>query len=270
MSNGEKVLLARQSPFQAIRLTENAEGLRLLRFGREGVLQSIVHPSDPGHLELPYARVLPACFAFRPAASRVLIVGLGGGTLPRFLHHHFPAMKIDVVEIDPDVVELAREYCGFVEDERLGAVVDDGRDFIEAAEPGGYDAIVLDSFDSESIPPHLTTCEFLTAVHTALSPAGVVIANIWGRTHNPLFEAMLRTYREVFPQLYVLDIPVRGTKLFIGLAADNEPEITRDEFLHAVRTLATAHHFPYDLAATVEGFRPGAAETLRGGTVLRD
>lgn len=110
--------------------------MRTLRFGAEGASQRIVKVGDPRHLELPYARVLPACLVFTPLPIRVLIVGLGGGTLPRFLHCHFPAMMIDVVELDPDVVALAREYCGFEEDARMRAYVDDGRDFIEASSGG--------------------------------------------------------------------------------------------------------------------------------------
>ena len=90
MTGGEKVLVSRHSAFQAIRLTEDANGLRTLRFGADGPSQSIVKVGDPGHLELPYARVLPACLAFARKPSRILIVGLGGGSLPRFFHCHFP------------------------------------------------------------------------------------------------------------------------------------------------------------------------------------
>lgn len=131
--NGEKVVVARHSAFQAILLTENESGLRTLRFGSDGALQSVLKVGDPRHLEMPYARVLPACLAFAPNPLRALIVGLGGGTLPRFFRSHFPEMTIDVVELDPDVLEVAREHCGFEEDARMRVYVDDGRDFIERA-----------------------------------------------------------------------------------------------------------------------------------------
>lgn len=270
MSRGggeEKLLVARQSAFHAIRVTQDAAGLRTLRFGAEGASQSIVKSDDPRHLELPYARLLPACLAFHPFARRVLIVGLGGGTLPRFLHSHFPEMTIDVVEIDADVLAVAKEFCGFREDPRLRVTIADGRDIIEAVE-GSYDMIVLDSFGAESIPEHLTTLEFVQAVRQALAPAGFAVANIWGPAVNPLYADMLLTYRAAFADVYVLDVPVARTKLFVGLPTPRLME--RCAVLDAARTLTRERNFQYDLPATIAGFRHAELETTRGGSILRD
>ncbi len=267
MINGEKVLVARHSAFQAIRLTESAAGLRTLRFGSDGPAQSVVKAGDPRHLELPYARVLPACLAFAPDPRRILIIGLGGGSLPRFLHSHFPDTFVDVVELDPEVVDLAREYCGFEEDARLRVVVDDGRDFIEASS-GGYDVIMLDTFDAESIPTHLVTLEFIRAVRKALQSEGIAIANVWGRATNPLYGSMLLTYRAAFEEVYILDVPAPGTKLFIALP--HRREMTRGELIQKAREISLVRGFGYDLSGTIAGFRSAALETIRGGSVLRD
>ncbi len=267
MKNDEKLLVARQSPFQAIRLTEDATGLRTLRFGAEGASQSIVKADDPRHLELPYARLLPACLTFTPDPRRVLIVGLGGGTLPRFLHSHFPQMTIEVVEIDPEVVSLAREYCGFEEDARMRVFVEDGRDFIEASD-GGYDVIILDSFNADAIPSHLTTLEFVSAVRSALAPEGNVVANVWGRAANPLYASMLRTYQGAFEDVYIFDVPLPGTKLFVALP--RRQSMTREELLTKSRALSQRHGFGYDLGGAIAGFRNAVLETVRGGAVLRD
>ncbi len=267
MTNGEKVLVARHSAFQAIRLTESADGLRTLRFGADGPSQSIVKVGDPRHLELPYARVVPACLAFTPNPRRILIIGLGGGTIPRFLHSHFPEMMIDVVELDPEVVALAREYCGFEEGPRLRVHVDDGRDFIETSR-GCYDVIILDSFDTDSIPAHLTTLEFLGAVRNALAPEGIAIANVWGRATNPLYSSMLLTYRAAFEDLYIFDVPAPGTKLFVALSC--RQEMTRAELIEKAREISRRHGFLYDLSGAIAGFRNAALETVRAGTVLKD
>lgn len=85
--------------------------------------------------------------------------------------------------------------------------MDDGRDFIEDSR-GGYDLIILDSFDADSIPRHLATLEFLAGVRKALAPAGIAVANVWGRTTNPLYAHMLLTYRAAFAAVYVFDVPV--------------------------------------------------------------
>lgn len=268
MNHGEKVIVARHSAFQSIRLTEDASGLRTLRFG-EGASQSTVKADDPRHLEMRYTRLLPAGLAFSTDPRRVLMVGLGGGALPRFLHSHFPELTIDVVELDGDVVEVAREHCGFVEDATLRVSVEDGRDFIERSEAGGYDVIILDSYGADSIPAHLTTLEFLGAVRKALAADGIVIANVWGKSVNPLYAHMLRTYQAAFEAVYILDVPARGTKLFVALPGEREA-MTRDAFIARAREISRARGFAYALEETVAGFRNATQETIQGGEVLRD
>jgi spermidine synthase len=265
--NGEKVLVARHSAFQPILLTENEFGLRTLRFGADGVSQSVLKATDPRHLELAYARVLPASLAFVQNPLRVLIVGLGGGSLPRFFHNHFPEMAIDVVELDQDVVDVAKMHCGFAEDARMRVHVEDGRDFIEAV-CGGYDIIILDCFDADRIPQHLATLEFLTSVRSALNPCGIVVANIWGRSSNPLYGHMLITYRTAFDDVYIFDVPQPGSKLFVALPF--KQTTTRDQVVRRAREIGSRHRFNYDLSAEIAGFRSSELETIRSGAVLRD
>ena len=267
MIKDERVLVTRHSAFQTILLTEDGAGLRTLRFGPEGAFQSVVKVGDPRHLELSYARVLPACLVFNQNPLRVLIVGLGGGTLPRFFHSHFPEMMIDVVEIDQGVVDVAKEHCGFEEDARMRVRVDDGRDFIEDSR-GGYDMIILDSFDADSIPRHLATLEFLAGVRKALAPAGVAVANVWGRATNPLYAHMLLTYRAAFADVYIFDVPAPGTKIFAAL--QSRQAMTREELIRQVRTISRHRGFDYDLGDALAGFRNAELETVRGGAVLRD
>ena len=159
----EKILYQKASAYSTIVVSEDEQGLRTLRFGEDGVRQSVVKLDDPDHLELGYSRAMPAAMALVDKPERVLIVGLGGGTIPRLLHSHFPQLGIDVVEIDPDVVAVAKQYFGFQEDERMRAYVDDGRRFI-AQHRNHYDVIFLDAFSADSIPYHLATREFLLEV----------------------------------------------------------------------------------------------------------
>ena len=267
MSNGEKILVSRHSAFNEILLTEDESGLRTLSFGSDGAFQSVLKAGDPRHLALPYARVLPACLAFHLNPLRMLIVGLGGGTLPRFFHSHFPEMMIDVVEIDQGVVDVAKEYCGFAEDARMRVHVEDGRDFIEGSE-GGYDVIILDSFDTDSIPRHLATLEFLRGVRNALAPLGIVVANVWGQAINPLYADMLLTYRAAFEDVYILDVPAPGTKIFGALP--RRQAMTRDELIQRAQEISRHRGFDYELGDVITGFRNADLETLRGGSVLRD
>jgi spermidine synthase len=267
MSHSDRVLVSKHSAFQAILLTEDEAGLRTLRFGTDGVSQSVVKTDDPRHLELPYARVLPACLAFVQNPRRMLIVGLGGGTLPRLFRSLFPHLIIDVVELDGDVLTVAREHCAFAEDAQMHVYVEDGRDFIEAS-ASGYDVIILDCFDAESIPRHLSTLEFVGGVRKALAPGGIAVANIWGRDSNPLFAHMLLTYQAAFADVYVFDVPLRSTKLFAALSVPQV--ITREDVIEKAREASRLHGLDFDLSAGVTGFRHSSGETLRGGSVLRD
>ena len=155
-------------------------------------------------------KAMPVGLAFVKEPKRVLIVGLGGGTIPGFLHKHYPETSIDAVDIDPDVVDVAKRFFGFREDATMKAHVTDGRRFIEECkEP--YDVIFLDAFGSDSIPYHLATREFLQAVRRATKPDGVVLGNVWSSSINRLYDSMVRTYQATFDELYIFD--VRGARL---------------------------------------------------------
>ena len=174
----QTVLYEKESPFNTIVVTEDSRGLRTLYFERNGARQSVVKVGDPDHLVLPYARAMPVGLAFVKEPKRVLIVGLGGGTIPGFLHKHYPETRIDAVDIDPDVVDVARRFFGFREDATMKAHVADGRRFIEECEEP-YDVIVLHAFCSDSIPYHLATREFLQALRPALPRWGFCVATVW-------------------------------------------------------------------------------------------
>ena len=94
-------------------MTQDAAGLRTLRFEKDGARQTVVRPGEPGRLEMPYQRVALAGLALCPEPRRILVVGLGGGALPSFLRVHYPDAAIDAVEIDPQVVEVAKDFFGF-------------------------------------------------------------------------------------------------------------------------------------------------------------
>ena len=103
----------------------------------------------------------------------------------------------------------------------MRAYPQDGREFTAQVQKL-YDLIFLDAFTETGIPGHLATKEFLLALKKVLKLSGVIIANIWGtQTINPLYKSMLRTYQEVFPEVYRLSVPESGNKVVIAL-----PELT--------------------------------------------
>ena len=263
----ESVLYEKASAYSTIVVTDEGEGLRALRFGRNGVRQSLVKPGDPEYLGLPYARVALAGMGLCEEPRRILIVGLGGGTLPAFLRRHYPDAVIDAVDIDPEVAFVAREYFGFKEDALMRIHVTDGRKFIEDTRQA-YDAIFLDAFGSDAVPAHLTTREFLQAVRRAVTPGGVVIGNIWDRAYNRLYDSMVRTYRAVFEELFVVAVGDSGNRILFALP--RRQPLARAELAGIIRGSEAARRFQFDMGGLVErGLLPAEEEGARG-SILRD
>ena len=261
------VLYEKASAYSTIIVTEDGEGLRTLLFEKGGARQSVVKPGDPEYLALPYASVMLAGLALSEDPRRILILGLGGGTLPMFIRKHYPDATIDVVDIDPDVVYVAKEFFGFREDSRMQAHVDDGRQFIEKSRQP-YDVIFLDAFGSDSVPAHLTTQEFLQAVRRAVKPGGGVVGNLWGPGHNRLYDAMVRTYQEVFDEIFVLEVRNAGNKILLALP--RKQPLSRDELTLLARKVSTAKRFRFDLGDLVNyGFQHAREKNPRE-RVLRD
>lgn len=244
----ERDLLERKGMFGQVIVSEDARGFRLLRFAHGGDIQSSVRVGDPGHLELPYSQLVPIVFAFVEKPQRALLVGLGGGSMPSFLRKHFPELQIDVVEIDPVVLEVAKSHFGFREDARLRVHIDDGRRFIEARS-GQYDFMLIDAYSAESAPPHLVTREFMQAVHRAMTPNGVVVSNVWGPAHNKLYDSILRTHRTVFAQTDVARTASDGNHIVIGHKV--APNHSRADVLERTRELSKRLSVPPQLTRAV-------------------
>ncbi len=249
----QKVLYQKQSPYNTVVVTEDDQGMRTLQFGSEAVRQSVVKVGDPDHLELPYSKAMVSGITLCPEPKRVLVVGLGGGTIPSFLHKHYPLTHIDAVDIDPVVVEVARQFFGFGEDATLKAYVQDGRQFIEER-PNTYDIIFLDAFGSENIPYHLATREFLESVRRSITAQGIVVADVWSRDLNPLYDSMVRTYQEVFDELYILDVQGAGNKILIALP--RRLRVGREEFARRAGAISKQKQFRFEMADLITyGYR---------------
>jgi spermidine synthase len=263
----DRVLYEKASAYNNIIVTEDDSGLRVLRFELNGARQSIAKPGDPTYLGFAYTRAAFVGLALIDEPHRIMIVGLGGGTMPMFLRHYYPDAMIDVVDIDPDVVHVAREYFGFREDEKLHAHVGDGRQFVESVRKP-YDLVFLDAFGARNVPPHLTTVEFMRAVRRAVRPGGVVVGNVWARPVNPLYDSMVRTYQEVFEQLYILD--VAGTSNRILLALTRKQALDHARLVQLARKVGADKGFAFALGdISEEQFRSAGAKA-KSGRVLRD
>lgn len=178
---------------------------RYCRIGRQ-TCQDVKHPE---RIVMSYPQMMLGSLFVKPDPRAVLIIGLGGGTIPRALQEVLPNARIDVVEIDPAVVKVARRYFDMGGPEakpgdRLNVIEADGRVHVKRALRGEqrYDLIMLDAFDHEYIPEHLLTREFLTEVKSLLAPGGVLAANTFSSSR--LYDHESTTYASVFPQFFNL------------------------------------------------------------------
>ncbi len=199
------VIHSEKSLYRNILVTEN-DGLRCMTFrrGQGQNRQTCTNIGDPDHLVFPYTRMMLGALAMRPDPGSILIIGLGGGTLPMALRDILPGAQIDVVELDPAVVKVAKEFFGYKEDEALQTYTGDGRVFVKKAiiENTKYDLIMLDAFEDEYIPEHLLTLEFLQEVKSLLAPGGVVAANTF--SSSGLYPHESATYEAAFGPFYNL------------------------------------------------------------------
>src|SRR5207245_2366502 len=116
-------------PHKAIEIVEE-DGVRVLQIGGNAI-QSAMRLDAPDRIELDYVRAMMAFLLFHPSPRDVLLVGLGGGSMARFIHQRLPRTRVTVVEIDPGVVTVARRYFRFPEeDARLQIVIGDGAEAV--------------------------------------------------------------------------------------------------------------------------------------------
>lgn len=174
------------SAFSRIRVRSNGDvrALTFVRDSGEEVVQTRLSLTAPHTLVAPYSRGMFASYLHRPNPRRILIVGLGGGAMVRFLTHHEPQVLIDAVEIDPAVVRLADRYFGVRSGGNVRVHTADALTFVEST-TDRYDLILMDAFlrpssdtDTTGVPTRLKTLAFLGHLKRALTPGGVVAFNI--------------------------------------------------------------------------------------------
>ena len=150
---------------------------------------------DPDELVLRYAQAMTIATIYPEEPKRILMLGLGGGSLSTYLGRFMPETAIDTVEIDRRVIEVAKKYFGLLESERVRYLDSDGRVYLNRNK-GLYDLILLDAYRGGFVPFHLLTKEFYTLVKQRLTPGGAVASNVHDGTK--LYHSTVRTLGETF------------------------------------------------------------------------
>ena len=190
--------------------------------------QSCISLAHPEELVFTYARMVMGALYLLPAPpQRILILGLGGGSLTMAFQRLFPGAKIDAVEIDPAVVRMARRYFEFKPADDTRVFEEDGRVFVKRMQRRGvkYDLAILDAYDHEYIPEHMLTVEFLREVRSLLADRGVIAGNTF--SNSKLYDHESATYFSAFGEFYGLKANNRVILARIG-GLPSRTEIARN------------------------------------------
>lgn len=207
----------------SVRKKGNRIALYFVRKPAREVLQTRMDLDAPQDLVTPYARAMMVAMLGAAGAERVLIVGLGGGSMVRALQHHRPSTRIDAVEIDAEVVRIAREWFGVKPSPTTHIATRDAFQYL-ADQAGPWDVIFMDAFlqpsektDSTGRPLHLSTASFYRDVRKKLAPGGVLTINL---NRGPSTRKDLETLSEAFPHVQTIR---RGGNVLVLAGAEPLP-----------------------------------------------
>ena len=231
---GEEVVFRRDTQYHRITVTESGD-TRNLRF--DASRQSALDMRDGITSRVRYPDYIQLAMAVKPDTLRALVLGLGGGIISKRLWHDYPAMKVDSVEIDPVVIDVATRYFAFPADPRLRVFNQDARRYVQTTHDA-YGLVVVDAYYADALPFHLTTQEFLGETKSHMTTDGVLAYNVISALtgqDSKLFRSLYKTAQATWKHLWVFSVNT-GTRALphdrqniIVLATDTD--VTQPELL---------------------------------------
>jgi spermidine synthase len=261
-SFGETVLFRADTQYHRITVTEDATQ-RHLRF--DNTHQSAMNLKDGYTSSILYPDYLHLAIALKPDAKRVLVLGMGGGTVTKRFWRDYPGVRVDTVEIDPMVIDVAKRFFQYPTDARLRTFNEDARRYVQSTNER-YDIIIVDCYYADAIPSHLVTDEFFRECKAKMTPDGVLAYNVIGSVQgdsSKLFRSLYRTADGVWSRLYVFPVGIAQDhslttrRNIIVLATDSG--VTKDLLLRRIASRV-------DGRVTVTGF-PTFGADLYGGVI---
>lgn len=214
------------------------DGLRTLRF-ESSCVQGAMHIDQPWELVLEYTQLMMAALLLRSESDfpgKVLLIGLGAGSLTKFLYRHCPEARLTVVEIAPEVVTAARQHFGLPDDSaRLEVVVGDGVEYMRTARDS-YDLILVDGFNEHAHPGDLNRLPFYRDCRSRLSGQGLLVTNLIGLSQR--YKGGLAYIEDVFEGRAVSFPRCRSGNTIAVATAGSPVEIALETLEQRARMLA--------------------------------
>ncbi len=215
---------------------------------------------------LVYSRMMLASLLFQPSPKNILMLGLGGGSISKFLHHRFPEAGLDVVEVDPKVIKLCKKFFYLQESENYRLHAMDARIFVQnQIGKKTYDLILLDVYKSGSVPYHLKTKEFYREILDILNPGGVVASNLYGKS-NLLKPGDRATFDSVFRGLYFFEDPDQVATVLI--ATDRERPWSQEDIQKSAGNFMP--DMPFSMPELATMYQPDLLENANAKIFLDD
>ena len=187
--------------------------LRYLYFSVR-LMQSAMRLAAPDELALRYTQKMMAFLLFVPRPERIVLIGLGGGSLLKFCHRHLPTAAFTAVEIDPDVIAFGEAFLLPPPGPKLQILEADGADYVAEAAPG-VDVLLIDAFDEHGFAPAMNNRAFLESAWDKLSAKGVLVVNLAGERES--YAGLVGEVMHVFDdQVLIIPVPDDGNHVLLA------------------------------------------------------
>ena len=225
------------------------DGIRSLHLGSETV-QSSMSLADPTELVMSYTRAMMAFLLFNPQPQRVLMIGLGGGSLAKFVYRHLPSVHITVIESQPRVIAAARQYFHVPpDDSRFRVELAEGSRWV-AAHPRSCEVLMVDGYDAHEQVSELSSEDFYADARAALTDDGILVVNLWSSDFR--LDAYVQRIERVFDAVACVPAERRGN--VVALAFGRSPGHPRWDDLR-LRARALQTRYDLEFLQFVEGLR---------------
>ncbi|WP_121820879.1 spermidine synthase [Halostella salina] len=224
-----EVVYQTQTPYQELEVIDSGDTRTLYLDGQR---HSAMDKDDPTRHVFEYTRYFHVPMLVADDVDRVLFIGGGGFSGPKRFAAEYNA-TVDVVEIDPEVIDVAKEYFRVEEGDGLNIYNAGGRQYLQDTEKT-YDLIVLDAYKRDKVPFQLTTVEFMQLANDRLDEDGVLLANVISARSGPaskFYRAQYKTMNEAFPQVYAFPTAGAASVQNIELMATKGDEQVTEAFL---------------------------------------
>lgn len=222
------------------------DGVRALHFGSES-RQSTMLLADPNQLHSLYARAMMALLLFHDHPRDILMIGLGGGTVTKFLLHQFPDCQIKVVEFRRGVLKVARSHFGLPLDPRLKVKIGCGAEHVSLQSrenEAKHDLMIIDAYDHAGMAPEVSSETFFDHCRTLLTDTGLLAINLWG-TDKDQFQTVAWNMGRIF-DWRILFLPVRKRGNIIGFAfGENMPKPSLKELQLKAKQLEQQYYLEF-------------------------